>query len=409
MSLIFVLALASFGCRKDGYVAEVTDLQLVRMDPETGYSGAIVKILGRNFSTKAKENIVIIGGKETKVLDAGKWDLTVVLPEHEPGEYEVEVQTPKARKGGLTFRYKVKPEHTYLTSIYVGKAGSKGSTDGQGSDARLDFPEGIIPARTSGEYWILQRGSFAIRKLDAYGSVTTIKTSGVALNYPWQGAEGPSGDLYFCNKGDGKLLKIDGNGVISEISTGMKLSNPMGVTFDKDGYGYVSVRNTAVKDDEGNEVKGTVLKIKDDAVVKTYPIPQATCSTVDASGRIIVGSNNAGYLFTIGTDGKISRIAGEGNIKGSCGDGTPGDLLGKSTIGSVNGIWCAKDGSVYFCDITALSVRKLTPDGSGDYSKGKIETIASGFYPSDIVVSDDCSKIFVTSATTHTIRMIEVI
>ena len=35
--------------------------------------------------------------------------------------------------------------------------------------------------------------------------------------------------------------------------------------------------------------------------------------------------------------------------------------------------------------------------------------LASGFYPSDVVVSEDCAKIFVTSATTNTIRLIEII
>ena len=111
----------------------------------------------------------------------------------------------------------------------------------------------------------------------------------------------------------------------------------------------------------------------------------------------------------IDKEGNVTKIAGEGNTKGSKGDGVPGDLLDKSTIGMVNGIWCAKDGAVYFCDVTAQAVRKLTPGADGDYSKGKLETIASGFYPSDVVVSEDCAKIFVTSATTNTIRLIEII
>lgn len=407
--LILLAALSLYGCRKDSYVADVTELQLVRMEPQTGYSGAIVKVLGRNFSAKAGENIVTIGGKDTKVLDANKWDLTIVLPEHEPGEYDVEVQTPREKKGGLKFSYKVKPEHTYFTSIYAGVSGSKGTVDGSGTSAKLDFPEGIMPSGSNGGYWILQRGTFAVRKMDPYGGITTVQTSGVALNFPWQGAESPEGNLYFCNKGDGKLLKMTPDGAISEVSTGLALSNPMGVSFDKDGYGYCSVRNSISKDNDGNDVTGTIIKFKDDAVVRTYAVQQATCSSIDSRGRIIAGSNNAGYLFMITEDGKISKIAGEGNVKGNSGDGTPGDLLEKSTIGSVNGIWCASDGSVYFCDITALSVRRLTPDSNGDYSKGKLETIASGFYPSDIVVTDDCSKILVTSATTHTIRLIEVI
>lgn len=390
-----LVTLAS-ACQDDKYVANVTELSLVRMDPESGYSGAIVKVLGRNFSEKAKDNVVLIGGKEAKVLDANKWDLTIVVPENDPAEYEVQVTTPKGTAGGIKFLYKEKPEHMYIASIYAGKVGTNASEDGVATSATFSSPEGIIPAG-DGSYYILQRGSFAIRKMDSFGRVTTVKTSGAELHHPWQGAVAPSGELYFCNKSSNQLVKMDAAGVVKVVS-GFTLNNPMGVKFDSDGFGYLSNRNG-----------GQVIKFKDDAVVKIYSIPMPTCSAVDAAGRVIVGTDDSGYLYMIDKDGEIKQIAGEGNAKGSKGDGVPGDLLGKSTIGKVNGIWCAKDGALYFCDVTAQAVRKLTPGAGGDYSKGKLETIASGFWPSDVVVSEDCAKIFVTSATTNTIRLIEII
>ena len=392
-----LVTLAS-ACQDDKYVANVTELSLVRMDPESGYSGAIVKVLGRNFSEKAKDNVVLIGGKEAKVLDANKWDLTIVVPENDPAEYEVQVTTPKGTAGGIKFLYKEKPEHVYLASIYAGKVGTNASEDGVATSATFSSPEGIIPAG-DGSYYILQRGSFAIRKMDSFGRVTTVKTSGAELHHPWQGAVAPSGELYFCNKSSNQLMKMDAAGVVKVVS-GFTLQNPMGVKFGSDGFGYLSNRNT-----DG----GQVIKFKDDAVVKTFSVPTATCASVDAAGRVIVGSNDSGYLFMIDKEGNVTKIAGDGNRSGSKGDGVPGDLLDKSTIGMVNGIWCAKDGALYFCDVTAQSVRKLTPGAGGDYSKGKLETIASGFYPSDVVVSEDCAKIFVTSATTNTIRLIEII
>ena len=392
-----LVTLAS-ACQDDKYVANVTELSLVRMDPESGYSGAIVKVLGRNFSEKAKDNVVLIGGKEAKVLDANKWDLTIVVPENDPAEYEVQVTTPKGTAGGIKFLYKEKPEHVYLASIYAGKVGTNASEDGVATSATFSSPEGIIPAG-DGSYYILQRGSFAIRKMDSFGRVTTVKTSGAELHHPWQGAVAPSGELYFCNKSSNQLVKMDAAGVVKVVS-GFTLQNPMGVKFGSDGFGYLSNRNT-----DG----GQVIKFKDDAVVKIYSIPMPTCSAVDAAGRVVVGTEDSGYLYMIDRDGEIKQIAGEGKANGSKGDGVPGDLLGKSTIGKVNGIWCAKDGAVYFCDVTAQAVRKLTPGAGGDYSKGKLETIASGFYPSDVVVSEDCAKIFVTSATSHTIRLIEII
>ena len=392
-----LVTLAS-ACQDDKYIANVTELSLVRMDPESGYSGAIVKVLGRNFSEKAKDNVVLIGGKEAKVLDANKWDLTIVVPENDPAEYEVQVTTPKGTAGGIKFLYKEKPEHVYLASIYAGKVGTNASEDGVTTSATFSSPEGIIPAG-DGSYYILQRGSFAIRKMDSFGRVTTVKTSGAELHHPWQGAVAPSGELYFCNKSSNQLMKMDAAGVVKVVS-GFTLQNPMGVKFGSDGFGYLSNRNT-----DG----GQVIKFKDDAVVKTFSVPTATCTSVDAAGRVIVGSNDSGYLFMIDKEGNVTKIAGDGNRNGSKGDGVPGDLLDKSTIGMVNGIWCAKDGALYFCDVTAQSVRKLTPGAGGDYSKGKLETIASGFYPSDVVVSEDCAKIFVTSATTNTIRLIEII
>ena len=392
-----LVTLAS-ACQDDKYVANVTELSLVRMDPESGYSGAIVKVLGRNFSEKAKDNVVLIGGKEAKVLDANKWDLTIVVPENDPAEYEVQVTTPKGTAGGIKFLYKEKPEHVYLASIYAGKVGTNASEDGVATSATFSSPDGITPAG-DGSYYILQRGTFAIRKMDSFGRVTTVKTSGAELHHPWQGAVAPSGELYFCNKSSNQLVKMDAAGVVKVVS-GFTLQNPMGVKFDADGFGYLSNRNT-----DG----GQVIKFKDDAVVKIYSIPMPTCSAVDAAGRVIVGTEDSGYLYMIDKDGEIKQIAGEGNAKGSKGDGVPGDLLGKSTIGKVNGIWCAKDGALYFCDVTAQAVRKLTPGAGGDYSKGKLETIAIGFWPSDVVVSEDCAKIFVTSATTHTIRLIEII
>lgn len=393
-----VLVTLASACQDDKYVANVTELSLVRMDPESGYSGAIVKVLGRNFSEKAKDNVVLIGGKEAKVLDANKWDLTIVVPENDPAEYEVQVTTPKGTAGGIKFLYKEKPEHMYIASIYAGKVGTNASEDGVATSATFSSPEGIIPAG-DGSYYILQRGSFAIRKMDSFGRVTTVKTSGAELHHPWQGAVAPSGELYFCNKSSNQLMKMDAAGVVKVVS-GFTLQNPMGVKFGSDGFGYLSNRNT-----DG----GQVIKFKDDAVVKIYSIPMPTCSAVDAAGRVIVGTEDSGYLYMIDKDGEIKQIAGEGKANGSKGDGVPGDLLGKSTIGKVNGIWCAKDGALYFCDITAQSVRKLTPGADGDYSKGKLETIASGFWPSDVVVSEDCAKIFVTSATTNTIRLIEII
>lgn len=104
----------------------------------------------------------------------------------------------------------------------------------------------------------------------------------------------------------------------------------------------------------------------------------------------------------------VVPIAGNGtNAKAENPDGNSGDTS-TASVGQTNGVFCASDGSIWFADTINQAVRRLTPDASGDFTKGKIETVARGFYPSDVYVTDDCSKAYVSSATTHTIRLIEI-
>ncbi len=391
--ILSVFALFITGCQREEYVANVTELMLVRTNPSSAYAGAIIKILGRNFSTKTPENKVTVGGVEAKVLEATEWDLTIVLPDLPNGEHDIEVETPKGKVGGLKIVIKERPAHVYLASILAG-SGKYATVDGSGTAASFSQPEGIIPDG-KGEFYILQRGAFAIRKMNTVGMVTTVPISGEALSYPWQGAVLPGTNvLYFANKGNHKLLKMGPDGVVTAVP-GFTLNNPMGLKFTPDGTGYLASRDN-----------NSVIKFKNDSGIKTYEIKGPSCVAIDAKGRIIVGTNS-GYLQMIDTDETIKNIAGEGKTNGTSGDGGAGDLVGNSTIGNVNGIYAANDGTLYFCDVTSQTVRKLTPDASGDYSKGKLETIASGFYPSDVYVSDDCTKIYVTSATSQTVRLIE--
>ena len=181
---------------------------------------------------------------------------------------------------------------------------------------RHSHPRKVSFLLSDGSYYILQRGSFAIRKMDSFGRVTTVKISGAELHHPWQGAVAPSGELYFCNKSSNQLMKMDAAGVVKVVS-GFTLQNPMGVKFGSDGFGYLSNRNT-----DG----GQVIKFKDDAVVKIYSIPMPTCSAVDAAGRVIVGTEDSGYLYMIDKDGEIKQIAGEGKsewLQGRWSSGRP--------------------------------------------------------------------------------------
>ena len=94
--LLFALSLTLLAScqQKDTYVARVTDLRLVSVDPKNGYAGDLVTILGRNFSVDPLQNQVTVGGVPAKVLEAYKDRLLVILPKNEPGIREISVKGP---------------------------------------------------------------------------------------------------------------------------------------------------------------------------------------------------------------------------------------------------------------------------------------------------------------------------
>ena len=373
------------------YVASVTELQLASVSPSTGYSGGIVKILGRNFSEVFGENRVFVGELEAQVLEYNAWDLTIVLPAQEPGLYEITVQTPKGTVSGLQFEYREKPEHSYYISIIAGS--SAGTVDGNGTQAQFNYPEGLA-MDSDGNLWIAQRGAtYSIRKMDQNYNVSTV----VKTELPWHCAFDAAGDFYFTAKDKASVFKVTPEGELSAVTfTGGALDNPMDVEFDNDGAMWVASRNNNI-----------VYVVKDGAVTKTYDVTYPTCLALDGKGRMIIGSTTAGYMYMV-EDGELVAIAGNGEYaKSDNPDGVSGDTS-TASVGQTNGVFAAKDGSIWFCDVANELVRKLSPDASGDYTKGRIETIANGFRPSDVYVTDDCTRIYVSSATTYTIRLIEV-
>ena len=394
VSLIIAAILAGtviVSCRNERYVASVTELQLASVSPSTGYSGGIVKILGRNFSEVFGENRVFVGELEAQVLEYNAWDLTIVLPAQAPGVYEITVQTPKGTVSGLQFEYREKPEHSYYVSIIAGS--SAGTVDGTGTQAQFNYPEGLT-MDSGGNLWIAQRGAtYSIRKMDQNYNVTTV----VETELPWHCAFDAAGDVYFTAKDKASVFKVTPEGELSAVTfTGGALDNPMDVEFDNDGAMWIASRNNNI-----------VYVVKDGAVTKTYDVTYPTCLALDAKGRMIIGSTTAGYMYMV-EDGELVTIAGNGQYaKSDNPNGVSGDTS-TASVGQINGVFAAADGSIWFCDVVNEQVRKFSPDASGDYAKGRIETIASGFRPSDVYVTDDCTRIYVSSATTYTIRLIEV-
>ena len=104
--LIFAaLALLALTACRDKYVARITDLRLVSVDPRTGSPGELVTIFGWNFSPEPSENEVCFGGERAIVLEASSGRLQVVLPNLPVGNYKISVKSPSGYQEGLSFSF----------------------------------------------------------------------------------------------------------------------------------------------------------------------------------------------------------------------------------------------------------------------------------------------------------------
>jgi DNA-binding beta-propeller fold protein YncE len=169
----------------------------------------------------------------------------------------------------------------------------------------------------------------------------------------------------------------------------------------------------------------TVYKIKDGALVKAFTgdkyFPVALA--VDSKDRVYFASTQDRGIFMI--DGEtVTKVVGTGEKATK--DNFELSLSGpasEANIGNIGGMYIGKDGCLYYTDYLTFTIMKVTPDADGNFANGKISIVAglpfsaaivngttdkAQFkYPSGIVVSDDCKKIYVSEPTGYVLRMID--
>lgn len=392
-------ALVSTACQKNSQTTRVTAVSLLKVEPSTSVSGEIVKVSGSNFSTKKDGNTVTVGGKTALVLEYSKWEISFVVPELGAGVYEVVVSNENGSSSPLKILLDDSRDVVYAVSVFAG-SGDNGRVDGTGTEAQIGTPEGIC-WDSDGSILVTQRknGSFCVRRITSEAVVTTVSLS-TLFNTPWGICVGPDGKRYVANKGNNNLVVWSEGSSEQVLDLGVELNNPMKVTFAPDGAMIVANRD----DDK-------VLRFEDGVLTATYNVPKASCVTTDAAGNIYAGSETTAYLYRIdAATGNVTTIAGNGRKPSDSNpysDGSPGDPS-KATIGTVGGIFMGANKVLYFTDKTGNSVRKLSPGIDDNYSAGTLKTMTDSFYPNDIIANQDCTAFYVTSSSTHTVRLIEI-
>lgn len=149
-----------------------------------------------------------------------------------------------------------------VVTTLAGRAGSAGSADGSGSNARFTVPYGIA-VDTSGVLFVVDHGNHTIRRVAADGTVTTLagtagsggsadgRGAAARFNYPSGIAVDRSGTVMVADTdnqairaitSDGEVTTIAGGraGSTDGVGTAARFLNPKGLSVSSDGRLYVA-------------------------------------------------------------------------------------------------------------------------------------------------------------------------
>ncbi len=270
-----------------------------------------------------------------------------------------------------------------VVTTLAGLAGTSGSADGNGSAARFNSPTGLT-VDGSGNIYVADTSNHTIRKVTSGGVVTTVAglagASGSAdgnggnarFNYPSDVTVDGAGNLYVADTNNFTIRKITTAGAVSTgaglagvsgISDGTgnaaRFSSPEGVTVDGSGNLYVA--------DTDNH---TIRRITSAGAVTTLAGLAGTSGGGDGGGSVArfqypsdLTVDSAGNLFVADTDNhtirKITPAGLVGTVAGLA--GSSGSVDGVGSVARMfypTGVAVDGSGNVYVADTSNHTIRK---------------------------------------------------
>jgi sugar lactone lactonase YvrE len=234
------------------------------------------------------------------------------------------------------------------------KQGGWSGDGGKASEAQLYNPRAVAFSRT-GDVYIGDAMNHRIRKIDKDGIITTVAGKPANMN--------ASGNPVGAYGGDGGP------------ATEAQLNQPHGVAVDSKGNVYVadSLNNRIRKIDTSGNINTIVgsdnKKGRPDGPAETAVLKFPKSMFMSADDVLYICNTGGNTILKMDLKAEkltVQRVAGNLYAKRYGGDGRPAT---DAQLNTPQGVWVAKDGSIYISDSENNLVRKVTPDG-------KINTIA---------------------------------
>jgi sugar lactone lactonase YvrE len=281
-----------------------------------------------------------------------------------------------------------------LVTTLAGLSGSSGDTDARGSEARFNRPQGVA-VDNAGNVYVADTVNQTIRQINYLGSVVTLagsttnsgSTDGVGsdarLNYPCGVAIDPGGgNLYIADTTNHTIRQITPTGIVTNIAglagnpgsidgtnSGARFATPFGVAVDGAtniyvvdsgnytirriqhiGGNWVVTNLAGLAGNPGSaDGVGTVARFGN----SLYGPPQGVA--VDQAGNIYVADTGNATIRKITPAGSVTTIAGQaGNLGIADGIGTSAQFLSPRALAVDSAT------NIYVADYASCRIRKLT-------------------------------------------------
>ncbi len=325
-----------------------------------------------------------------------------------------------------------------VVTTMAGTAGLSGGSDGAGSAARFDSPQGVA-TDSGGNVYVAVQFNHTIRKITQAGMVTTLAGSAgfsgsadgpgsaARFNNPTAVATDSGGNVFVADNNNHTIRKITSAGVVTTLAglagligsadgagSTARFNGPHGVATDSGGNVYVS-----------DQFNRTIRKITPVGVVTTlagavaqpgsadgtgsaarFADPRGTAT--DSSGNVYVADQFNFTIRKITPAGLVTTLAGTARFSGNA-DGTGSS----ARFNSPQGVAVDSGGNVYVGDQFNNTIRKITPAGrvttlAGLATSGSADGTGSAarFDSPNGVAIDSGGNLYVADQSNYTIRKI---
>lgn len=325
---------------------------------------------------------------------------------------------------------------TYNFTTLAGLAGSSGTTNGIGSAARFNRPNGSC-VDASGNVYVADLNNHAIRKIAPDGTVTTFAglagTAGYTnatgtsarFNYPTGIVLAPDGNFYVTDGSNHAIRKVTAAGVVTTFagptsaatgttdgtSTAARFSSPAAIAVDAAGNLYIAdSQNHAIRKVTTGAVvttiaglKGTSGALDGTGTAARFNGPEGIA--VDTVGNLYVADYSNHAIRKITPAGVVTTLAGALATSGY----VDADLTAARFSGP-NGVTALADGSVLVAEYGNSLLRKITTDGYVLTLAGTVAGYADGtglgikFNGPATIAVDASGRLYIPDQNNHVIR-----